>query len=134
MEDDVKEEIQEEEVKEDVQEETAEMNKPLDKMTAIELREVAADIPSITGAHAMKNEELPALIKEAKGITEETPARKRKVTRLKREVSVKTLKKKIIQFKAEKGAARMEKDKIKINILRRRINRLKKRARRVAQG
>ena len=35
-----------------------EKEKPLEKMTAKELREVALEIPEIEGVHAMKKEEL----------------------------------------------------------------------------
>ena len=103
-------------------------------MTATELRAVAADIPSITGAIAMKKEELLQAIKEAKGIEDEKPERKRKPKRVKKEVNVKALKKKIVQFKAEKTAAQLEKDKTKVTLLRRRINRLKKQTRKAVQG
>jgi hypothetical protein len=47
-----------------------ETNKPLDKMTANELRELAKAIPEITGVHAMKKAELLAVVKEARGIKE----------------------------------------------------------------
>ncbi|MGD8900434.1 MAG: Rho termination factor N-terminal domain-containing protein, partial [Desulfobacterales bacterium] len=45
--------------------------KPLEKMTVKELREIAKDIPGITGVHAMKKEELINGIKEARGIKDE---------------------------------------------------------------
>ncbi len=45
--------------------------KPLEKMTAKELREVALEIPEIKGVHAMKKEELLAAISEARGMEEE---------------------------------------------------------------
>ncbi len=47
-----------------------ETNKPLDKMTANELRELAKAIPEITGVHGMKKAELLAVVKEARGIKE----------------------------------------------------------------
>ncbi len=47
-----------------------ETNKPLDKMTANELRELAKAIPEITGVHGMKKAELLAAVKEASGIKE----------------------------------------------------------------
>ena len=49
------------------------LKKPLDKMTVKELREVALDLPEITGVHGMNKAELLAEIKEAKGITHEHP-------------------------------------------------------------
>ena len=45
--------------------------KPLDRMTATELRKYALDLGNITGVHGMNKEELLAAIKEAKGIKEE---------------------------------------------------------------
>lgn len=122
-------EIKEKELQEEIKEEEKEPEKPLDKMTATQLREVALGIPGISGAHAMKKEELLKAIKEARGIKEEAPEKKKRV---KKEVTVAGLKKKIVQLKQEKTAARESNDKKKVNIYRRRINRLKKRARRVA--
>jgi len=127
-----KEEVQEKEKEE--KEEEEEKEKPIDKMTAKELREIALKIPDITGVHAMKKAELLKVVKEARGITEEAPAKKRKERVSKEAVSVKELKQKIIQLKGEKEAAREARDKKKINMFRRRINRLKKRSRKVAQA
>lgn len=123
----------EEEVKnEEVQEEKkVEKEKPLDKMTSTELREMAREIPDITGVHAMKKEELLKAIKEAKGIKEEKPIKKKAP---KKTFDIKELKKSIIILKGEKKAARMTKDRKKVDILRRRINRMKKRTRKVAQA
>ena len=42
--------------------------KPLDKMTVTELREIALEIPGITGVHGMKKPELLEAVKAAKGI------------------------------------------------------------------
>jgi len=129
----MEEEIKEEEIKEEAKEEKDEKEKPLDKMTATELREIAFGIPEITGAHAMKKEDLLAAIKEARGITDqEAPAKKKKDKVPKGAVSVQALKQKIGQLKEEKDKARQGKDKAQVDILRRRINRLKKRTRKVA--
>jgi hypothetical protein len=49
--------------------------KPLDKMTAKELREAAKEIAEITGVHGMNKAELISSIKKARGI-EDTPGRK----------------------------------------------------------
>jgi hypothetical protein len=124
------EKTKEEEVKE---EEVKEEEKPLDKMTAPELREIAKAIPGVTGATAMKKAELLAIIKEYRGIEEEKPVRKKRKTS-KKGVSIKELKKKIVSLREEKSTAREEKDKKKTNTLRRRINRLKKRTRKVVQA
>ncbi len=125
-----KEQEQKEEAKEK-EEKKAEAEKPLDKMTAKELREVALEIDGITGVHAMKKAELLEAIKEAKGIKDEEPAKK-KVER--GTLTVKELKEKIRTLQEEKKAARTAKDKVKIDVLRRRINRLKKQTRKVARA
>ena len=49
--------------------------KPLDKMTVKKLREIAKEIPEITGVHGMNKDELLAAIEKAKGIVE-TPKEK----------------------------------------------------------
>jgi hypothetical protein len=108
--------------------------KPLDKMTAKELREVAAEIPGVEGAHAMKKEQLLEVIKKARGIKEEALAEKREKKGAEREAIIRVLKQKIILLKQEREAARAAKDSKKLDVLRRRINRLKKRTRKVAQA
>ena len=56
--------------------------KPLDKMTVKDLREIAKEIPDITGVHGMNKAELLDAIEKAKGIVEapkekaETPKEK----------------------------------------------------------
>ena len=98
--------------------------KPLDRMTAKELREIAMEIPQVTGVHEMNKAELLAAVKEARGIVEEKGK--------KSDVSVREIKKKIQELKALKVQAKEGKDKVKAAILRRRINRLKKKTRRAA--
>ena len=48
-------------------ENTADMEKPLEKMTVKALREIGKEIPEITGVHGMKKEELIVAINEARG-------------------------------------------------------------------
>ena len=96
----------------------------MEKMTVKELRELAKDIPGITGVHAMKKEELLAGIKEARGIKDEPVKHATSSTR--------ELKQKIKALKAERQAALEAKDKKKATIFRRRISRLKKKTRRAA--
>ena len=98
--------------------------KPLEKMTTKDLREIAKEIPQIVGVHGMKKEELIVEIKKAKGITDE-PLKKA-------DASVAQLKQKIKALKIERRAALEAKDKKKATIFRRRISRLKKKTRRAA--
>jgi len=130
MEDEIKNDQEQKEEKQ----EKAQSEKPLDKMTAKELREIALEIPGISGVHAMKKEHLLQAIKEARGIREEEPPKKRKKKAAKAEVSVKDLKKKIAELKKEKEEARLKRDKRKVDVLRRRINRMKKRTKKAAQA
>jgi len=99
-------------------------SKPIEKMTATELREVTKDIPEITGAHGMNKEELLAAIKKAKGIVDKVPKKTSGNTR--------ELKKKIKELKGHQAAAIEAKDKKMAVIYRRRISRLKKKTRKVA--
>jgi hypothetical protein len=99
--------------------------KPLDKMTATELRKYALDLGEIVGVHGMNKEELLSAIKKLKGIKEEGKAAKT--------VNVRELKEKAQAARAKKaeaiasGASRTE-----IDILRKKANRLKKRTRQAA--
>ncbi|MGD9281081.1 MAG: Rho termination factor N-terminal domain-containing protein, partial [Desulfobacterales bacterium] len=103
---------------------SAAKEKPLEKMTVKELREMAKDIPGITGVHGMKKDELIVEIKKAKGIRDE-PIKKA-------DASVAELKQKIRALKAQRRDALEAKDKKKATIFRRRISRLKKKTRRAA--
>jgi hypothetical protein len=110
-----------------------EPEKPLDKMTAKELREVAIGIPGVAGVHAMKKEELLQVIKEARGIEDEAPSKTRQKKTAGDAVSVRDLKQKIHLFKNARSDAHEAGDRKKAGLLRRRINRLKKRTRKAAQ-
>jgi hypothetical protein len=100
--------------------------KPLDRMTAKELRAIALEIPEMTGVHGMNKAELLAGIKGARGIVDQDKGAK------KSDISVREIKKKIHNLKALKVQALESKEKAKADILRRRISRLKKRTRRAA--
>jgi hypothetical protein len=120
---------------EKVQNDENQAEKPLDKMTVVELREaVKKEIPGITGVTGMKKEQLLNTIKEARGIKDEAPAKKKKKKTAgpKKEMTVKDMKQEIIMLRAEREALRQEKDKKKLEIIRRRINRLKKMTRKAA--
>ncbi len=97
--------------------------KPLEKMTATELREAAKEIPDITGAHGMNKDELIEAIGKAKGI--EVKAKKPRT-------SMRETKAKIRALKNQRVAALEAEDERTAGILRKRILRLKKQTRRVA--
>lgn len=98
--------------------------KPLEKMTATELRELAKEIPDIVGAHGMNKAELVAAVKKSRGI-EESPRRKSRR-------SVRETKAKIQKLKKDRAAALEAKDMRLATICKRRISRLKKKTRRAA--
>lgn len=99
--------------------------KPLEKMTATELREIARELPDVTGASGMNKAELLAVIKKARGI-EDTGRKKQS------NVSVREIKAKIRELKKRRQALVEQNDKKMADICRRRISRLKKKTRRVA--
>jgi len=98
--------------------------KPLDKMTAKELREVAKEIPEITGVYGMNKAELLSAVKKARGIAEDTSKRS--------SGSVREIKKKIKSLKEEHNKALEREDAKMAAIYRKRIIRLKKKTRRAA--
>lgn len=98
--------------------------KPLEKMTAKELRELGKQIPEITGVYGMNKAELISAIKKARGIKDESPKKK--------DASVRDIKKKIKALKVERETALEKNDMKMADIYRRRISRLKKKTRRAA--
>jgi DUF438 domain-containing protein len=98
--------------------------KPLEKMTVKDLREMAKDLPGITGVHGMKKEELIVAIKEVKGIKDE-PVQKKDAT-------IGEIKKQIKAIKAQRQSALEAKDRKMATIYKRRISRLKKKSRKAA--
>lgn len=98
--------------------------KPLDKMTATELRAVAKDIEGITGAHGMNKAELLNAIREAKGI--EAPGKQKDAS------YIRDLKVKIRELKQERQDALAAENTVMATRLRLRISRLKKKTRRAA--
>lgn len=102
--------------------------KPLERMTAKELREYALSLGEIVGVHGMNKEELIRAIKEVKGIKDEGG---RKAAT----VNVRELKEKLRLLRLQKQELRQSgASRVAIDIMRRRINRLKKRTRKAAQG
>lgn len=98
--------------------------KPLEKMTAKELRDLALSLGSISGVHGMNKEEVLAAIREAKGITEEGGK--------KTDRSMRELKLKIKELQGKKEEVRSANEKKALEVLRKRISRLKKKTRRAA--
>lgn len=119
---------------EDVKNEELQTGKPLDKMTVVELREaVKAELPDVTGVTGMKKDQLLEILKEARGIKDAVPAKKKKKTAgPKKVMTVSEMKQEIVSLRADRDARRQEGDKKKVKIISRRINRLKKMSRRVA--
>lgn len=101
------------------------LKKPLDKMTAKELRQLVIDkLPMITGASGMTKEELLTNIKEVFGLSDEDD---KSVSPYKAQISA--LKKEIKELRVKKQEIDGRKDR---EIIRRKINKLKKRTRRLA--
>ena len=102
-------------------EKTETNEKPLEKMTVTELREIALEIKEMVGVHGMKKDELIAGIKKSRGIEDE-PVKKA-------DASLREIKQKIKAVKAQRQTAIEAKDKKMATIYKRRISRLKKKTR-----
>ena len=122
-----------EEIKEEAKPKVPEFKKPLVKMTAVELKEVAMEIPGAVGVTAMMKPELLSLIREYYGIEDEAVEKKKKVKKIVPKATIKELKGKIVELRGKKGEVRETGDPKQINVLRRRINRLKKQTRKAVQ-
>ena len=104
--------------------------KNLKKLTVKELRVIAAEIPHERAIHDMKKEELVAFIKEARGIKDETPAKKKKhIVKIK--MTKPELKTRIRELKILKGQALESKENKKVVVLRHQISQLKKKSRHI---
>lgn len=101
-----------------------EKEKPLEKLTAKELREIAKTIPDVAGVHGMNKPELISIIKTSRGIADEGPAKDHGLVR--------ALKTKIRSLKVQRASALQADDGKQAAICRKRIIRLKKRTRRLA--
>jgi hypothetical protein len=114
---------------EEVKNEEQQADKPLDKMTVVELREtLKKEAPDITGVTGMKKDQLQEALKEVRGIKDKPAAKKKKKKTAgpKKEMTVSEMKQEIVRLHTERESIRQEGDKKKIEIIRRRINRLKK--------
>jgi len=109
--------------------------KPLEKMTVKALREIAKDIPEITGVHGMKKEELIMAINEVRGIEEKTVKADKSIKEKpvkKAGITPGAIKKQIKALKAQRQTALGAQDKKMATVYRRRISRLKKKSRKAA--
>jgi ABC-type uncharacterized transport system ATPase subunit len=97
--------------------------KPLEKMTATELRSLAMEIPGIVGVHGMNKNELVSEIKTARGLAEDSIK--------KSSGKVRELKEKIRNLKAKRNNFLDTDDTKMADLYRKRIIRLKKKTRRV---
>ncbi len=103
-----------------------EKERSLEKLTVKELKEMALAMGGITGATAMKKEELLHAIKEAKGI----PIQK---TREKPVDTIVEVKKKMRELRVKREELREAGEGDKTDLLKKRISRLKKKTRRLAR-
>ena len=98
--------------------------RPLEKMTAKELRELGLTMPEVSGVHGMNKAELIAAINKARGVREGKKAGGADVREIKQQI--KTLKVKRSEA-LDSGAEKKDLGK-----LRRKISRLKKKTRKAA--
>ena len=98
--------------------------KPLNKMTSKELREIALQLPETSGVHGMNKPEMVEAINKSRGIEQKTKTGT--------DTSVRNIKKKIKELKIKCEAVLESNDKKMITIYKRKINRLKKKTRRAA--
>ena len=112
---------------------TDDHEKPLDKMTVTELREVAKEIPDITGVHGMKKAELLEAIVTAQGGEPPQPKKKPAApAKKKTSMTVQEMKGMIKSLRVQRRQVLVDKDKKMAKIYRRRISRLKKKTRQAA--
>ena len=108
--------------------------KPLEKMTATELREMALGLPGIQGVHAMKKEELITAIRAAKGISEPELKKEKRIVAKKEKIvlTVAQSKQKMKELRVKREELLQQRNLKMAEILRKRITRLKKKTRRAA--
>jgi len=109
--------------------------KPLEKYTVKQLREMARDMEGIEGISAMKKDELIAAMQAIR----ETPAKETKAKAPQKKAppsveTIATIKEKIQLLKGKREEYREQKDKVAVDRLKRRINRLKKKTRKMARS
>ena len=100
--------------------------KALDRMTAKELRELALTIDGIAGVHAMNKGELVAAIKEARGIVDDG----KKVDT----GAIRAAKAAYKELKEKRDGQRENASRSELEILRKKLSRLKKQTRRLTKA
>ncbi|QER42096.1 hypothetical protein F1847_04810 [Thermodesulfobacterium sp. TA1] len=114
-----------EEVKQEETRELPKLEKKLEKMTIKELREIALQIPEISGVHGMNKEELISALKKVYGIKEEP----KKIG-----ASMREIKAKVKKFKALAEEAKKNRDWVRYERYRRLAAAFKKRTRKLAKS
>jgi hypothetical protein len=111
------------------------LEKPIERMTVKDLRDIGKEIPGVQGVHAMKKDELLSVLydyMESVGIRFDRPEKAAGGKAPKIALSKQELKRKAAALRTEKASLRGSGDSRKLDVLRRRINRLKKMTRRAA--
>jgi cysteinyl-tRNA synthetase len=108
--------------------------KPLGKLTAKELREMALGLSGIHGVHGMKKEELITAIRAAKGITEPEVKKEKRVVAKEEKIVLTTgqLKQNVKELRTKREEFLQQRNYKMAEILRKRISRMKKKTRRAA--
>ncbi|MFH1625686.1 MAG: transcription termination factor Rho [Pseudomonadota bacterium] len=106
------------------------MEKNLEDLTVIKLREMARNYPEIVGVHAMKKAELIDAIRKVT----ERPEKEKKKTAERITKSMTDLKREIRTLKAQRQDAVENKDRKGLKSLRRRIKKLKRKTKRRANA
>ncbi len=99
------------------------------KMTVKELRELAKEVPGLTGISSLKKDELIAALQGSRGAGQETKNKKKEAGPSLKALSAREVKERISSVRAQKSAACEGKDKKLLGALRRKLNRLKKQSR-----
>jgi hypothetical protein len=115
-------------------------DKPLEKMTVPELKELALTFPHEhleKAVHDLHKDDLVAFIKAAQGIHDEQAAGKKKAhahkhTHVKTVLTKPELKDRMVNLKEKRQEARISNDRKLTARLRRQISRLKKKTRKIA--
>ncbi len=99
--------------------------KPLEKWTIKELREEALKIPGVQGIHGLNKAELLAALRVEKGIVDDSAKKKGE--------GVREIKSKLKEVQKKRDDERAQgANRGRLNVLRRKISKLKKQTRRVA--